>query len=259
MQGMKELSLFSGAGGGLLATHHLLGWETVGYVEFNEYCQKVIAQRIKDGLLDNAPIFGDIRAFVSEGYAASYTGMVDVVSGGVPCQDISSAGGGKELMGRDLECGHIWPLSWGRYDHDMSLWKIHQCSLLADSEEFLETWPRWGLMRDGEFWGHATPVGLMDGREFGLSLPTPLKSDGMKFLKFKKSSVLKATFGTHVHSIPYAMTARYGRIPTVDVISWVMGWPIGWTSLRPLEMVKFQSWQQQHGAFCRESDRETNE
>ena len=30
---------------------------------------------------------------------------------------------------------------------------------------------------------------------------------------------------------------------------WLMGWPIGWTDLRPLEMGKYQSWQQQHGGF----------
>ena len=28
---------------------------------------------------------------------------------------------------------------------------------------------------------------------------------------------------------------------------WLMGWPIGWTDLKPLEMDKFQEWQQQHG------------
>jgi len=88
---MRELSLFSGAGGGLLGTK-LLGWEAVGYVEFNEYCQKVLRARIKDGILDEAPIFGDIRAFISEGYARAYQGMVDVVSGGFPCQPFSHAG-----------------------------------------------------------------------------------------------------------------------------------------------------------------------
>lgn len=95
---MRELSLFSGAGGGLLGTK-LLGWETIGYVEFNDYCQRVIAQRIKDGILDDAPIFGDIRTFISEGYAASYTGLVDVITGGFPCQDISCAGSGKGIEG----------------------------------------------------------------------------------------------------------------------------------------------------------------
>src|SRR3990167_11417581 len=90
---MRELSLFSGAGGGLLGSK-LLGWNCVGYVESNEYCQKVLRQRIADGFLDAAPIFGDIRKFISEGYAASYQGMVDVVTAGFPCQPFSISGKG---------------------------------------------------------------------------------------------------------------------------------------------------------------------
>jgi DNA (cytosine-5)-methyltransferase 1 len=85
---MNELSLFTGAGGGLLGTK-LLGFNPIGYVEWDDYCQRVIAARIKDGYLPDAPIFGDIKTFISDGYAASYTGMVDVISGGFPCQDIS--------------------------------------------------------------------------------------------------------------------------------------------------------------------------
>jgi DNA (cytosine-5)-methyltransferase 1 len=88
---MRELSLFSGAGGGLLGTY-LLGWKHIGYVEFNDYCQRVIRQRIIDGILPNAPIFGDVRTFISDGYAASYQGMVDVITGGFPCQPFSVAG-----------------------------------------------------------------------------------------------------------------------------------------------------------------------
>lgn len=101
---MRELSLFSGAGGGLLGTK-LLGWKHCGYVEFNDYCQRVIAQRIKDGILDEAPIFGDIRAFIREGYAESYQGMVDVVTGGFPCQPFSLAG---KRRGADDE-RNMWP------------------------------------------------------------------------------------------------------------------------------------------------------
>ena len=29
-------------------------------------------------------------------------------------------------------------------------------------------------------------------------------------------------------------------------VEWLMGWPIGWTDLRPLEMDKFHEWQRQH-------------
>ncbi|KKK63530.1 hypothetical protein LCGC14_2993360, partial [marine sediment metagenome] len=91
-EAMNELSLFSGAGGGLLATQHLLGWRTIGYVEIDEYCQAVLAQRIDDGLLNPAPVFGDIKRFIAEGYAEAYQGMVDVITGGFPCQPFSIAG-----------------------------------------------------------------------------------------------------------------------------------------------------------------------
>ena len=29
-------------------------------------------------------------------------------------------------------------------------------------------------------------------------------------------------------------------------VEWLMGWPIGWTGLKPLEMDKFREWQLQH-------------
>ena len=94
---MNYLSLFSGAGGGDLAFQHLLGFKCVGYVEYENYCQRLIKQRIEDGLLDAAPIFGDIRRFNSDGYAESYKGLVDVVSGGFPCQPFSSASHGEKV------------------------------------------------------------------------------------------------------------------------------------------------------------------
>ena len=88
---MRELSLFTGCGGGLLGTK-LLGWTTLGYVERDQYRCRVLAQRIADRLLDDAPIYcGDVRDFVRDGYAARYRGVVDVVSAGFPCQEFSLA------------------------------------------------------------------------------------------------------------------------------------------------------------------------
>lgn len=59
---LNYLSLFTGVGGGDLAFQHLLdGFRCVGYVENESYAQDVIRQRIEDGLLDCAPVFGDIR------------------------------------------------------------------------------------------------------------------------------------------------------------------------------------------------------
>ena len=101
---MNELSLFTGAGGGVLGTK-LLGFKHRGYVEINDYCQRIIAQRIEDGILDRAPIFSDIRSFISEGYAESYSGLVDVLSAGFPCQPFSLAG---KRKGEDDE-RNMWP------------------------------------------------------------------------------------------------------------------------------------------------------
>ena len=101
---MNELSLFSGAGGGLLGTK-LLGWRHVGYVEYERYCQQVIAQRIKDGFLDEAPIFGDIDHFIESGASKKYAGFVDVVTAGFPCQPFSVAG---KQKGQDDE-RNKWP------------------------------------------------------------------------------------------------------------------------------------------------------
>lgn len=89
----RELSLFSGIGGGLLGTR-LLGWRTVCYVEKDEYCQQVLIQRIKDGYLDDAPIWDDVRTF--DGYP--WAGCVDVITAGFPCQPWSVAGKRKGAM-----------------------------------------------------------------------------------------------------------------------------------------------------------------
>ncbi|UCF24102.1 MAG: DNA cytosine methyltransferase [Ralstonia sp.] len=101
---MNELSLFTGAGGGLLGTH-LLGWRPVGYVEWNEYCQRVIAARIRDGILPAAPIFTDVREFAQSGAAYQYRGIADVVTAGFPCQPFTVAG--KQLAEGDER--NMWP------------------------------------------------------------------------------------------------------------------------------------------------------
>ena len=67
-------SPLTGAGGGILGTH-LLGWRPIGYVEWDDYCQRIIAARIRDGFIPSAPIFGDVREFAQSGAAAEYRGF----------------------------------------------------------------------------------------------------------------------------------------------------------------------------------------
>lgn len=98
--GLRELALFAGAGGGILGGK-LLGWRTVCAVEREPYVASVLAQRQNDGLLPAFPVWDDVRTFDGR----PWRGIVDVVSGGFPCQDISLAGAGK---GIDGERSGLW-------------------------------------------------------------------------------------------------------------------------------------------------------
>ena len=93
-QALREMALFAGAGGGILGGK-LLGWECVCAVEWEPYPAAVLAARQNEGILPPFPIWDDVRTFDGK----PWRGLVDVVSGGFPCQDISSAGKGAGITG----------------------------------------------------------------------------------------------------------------------------------------------------------------
>ena len=99
-QSLNELALFAGAGGGILGGH-LLGWRTVCAVEWEPYPASVLCARQNDGLLPPFPIWDDVCSFDGK----PWRGIVDVISGGFPCQDISAAGKG---AGIDGERSGMW-------------------------------------------------------------------------------------------------------------------------------------------------------
>src|SRR5687768_8067649 len=94
IDGLRELALFAGAGGGILGGK-LLGWRTVCAVERDAYAAQVLAQRQNDGILAPFPIWSDVESFDGK----RWRGVVDVVSAGFPCQDISIAGRGEGIDG----------------------------------------------------------------------------------------------------------------------------------------------------------------
>lgn len=98
--GLRELALFAGAGGGILGGH-LLGWRTVVAVERDAYAAQVLAQRQNDRCLRPFPIWSDVTTFDGR----PWRGIIDVVSGGFPCQDISASGKG---AGLDGERSGLW-------------------------------------------------------------------------------------------------------------------------------------------------------
>jgi hypothetical protein len=168
-------------------------------------------------------------------------------------------GGGGGLMVNDQECGEKWFASFVKFDPAMSLWRTHQCSLLGDLDEFLETWPQWGLMRNGECWDMTGLVVNTGETEFGL-LATPTKElfSHWASARAKISTNGRRKSGVKVGSIFWwDMTEQHLRlggseerkmIPDPSCGEVVMGWPMGWTELQPLAMDKFQEWLRLHGS-----------
>ena len=73
-----------------------------------------------------------------------------------------------ESTGSGAGCGGSLRGSFARFDRVSSSWRTPQCSLLAGLDVFLETWPRWGLMRGGACWALSTPARRTGGSGFGL-------------------------------------------------------------------------------------------
>lgn len=110
-------------------------------------------------------------SMASPGGAASISSL-----GASPARTYPAPAKGQDSMAPDLDCGPRWPGSLARYDPDTRLWKTAQCSLFGGLEEFSETWPRWGMMRDGESFPLPTPAHLIGENVSGL-WPTPVKYD----------------------------------------------------------------------------------
>lgn len=90
---MNGLDLFSGIGGITLA---LKPWvTTIAYCEQDRYAQGVLLSRMRDGYIDSGPIWDDVRTLSASDFATE----VDIIFGGFPCQDISTAGRGAGLAG----------------------------------------------------------------------------------------------------------------------------------------------------------------
>jgi hypothetical protein len=205
----------------------------------------------------------------------------------------------QELMEKPLECGEKWRGSFTKYDPDTSLWRTHQCSLLGDLEEFSETWPQWGFMRNGECWEQQTLAHLIKETESGLlqnKWPTPTSSDWMnpkqngielKNNRFVRTSLTTGTkFGAKLSdAVNLEMKKNWPTPQVVDYkdrgnlsnpsiqrrmkigkqvnlqmcvsqtsgqlnptwVEWLMGWPQGWTELKPSEMDKSPCVQQPLG------------
>ena len=204
----------------------------------------------------------------------------------------------QELMESAAECGEKWRGSFAKWSQDSYSWKTHQCSLLGGLDEFLGTWPQWGLMRHGECWEQQTLGQTIRGTESGLSpngvdsfhtpnttgldggsnsrkalkkkmeqWPTPISQDAKHsgYAKSGPGKAKKLSYEVVKYPTPTCHNAKEGDYPAEHTrktpslathaggklnpmwVEWLMGWPLGWTDLKPLETDKYHYAQLQHG------------
>jgi len=172
---------------------------------------------------------------LGEDWSTSYA----VVS---PARILVQQVGAQESRASVLECGWKWHESSVKYDPATSLWKTRQCSLLEGLDEFSETWPKWGIMCDGESWELITPAHLTREIESGL-WATPTRCD-FKGLTCSSQFAQRAKQAKELTEGVAVNGTFYPNPTTYEVL---MGWPLGWTDLKPLETDKFQAWLHSHG------------
>ena len=90
---MKIASLFSGIGGFSLGLERA-GMKTISFCEIDKKCQLVLRKH-----WPNIPIYGDIKKLTSRKLKKDGIKKPDVICGGFPCQDLSTAGKQKGISG----------------------------------------------------------------------------------------------------------------------------------------------------------------
>jgi len=164
------------------------------------------------------------------------------------------------------ECGPTWRGSLARFDPASRSWKTAQPSLLGDSEPSSVTWPRSGMTAGGQCWELPTLGRPTSATGSGL-WPTPIASDSrgssgrpapgkqvqlVDAVKFatplsRDYRSGKASQATHdKNSRP--LSEQIGGSLNPTWVEWLMGWPLGWTDLKPLETDKCHSARPKRGA-----------
>lgn len=152
-------------------------------------------------------------------------------------------------------CGQKWRESSVKYDLHSSAWKT-----LHDSEEKVLQWssvtlPKWGMAVSGSVFQH-------------LTAERPMKETGCGLWPTAKATIRGDCPSERLRrtpDLPSAIKMRplpNGSEPLQDGqlnpqwVEWFMGWPIGWTELKPLAMDRFQEWQRQHSPCCGITDKQ---
>ena len=241
---MRELALFAGSGGGILGGH-LLGWRTVCAVELDAYCRSVLLARPT----------GSNGAGTSMSSAVASRAKTSAVQAEEPGSAARRAGSGESLRASSEKSGPGTSSS-----------KTLRTFALAGLSPSCKTLPIWGSMQNGECfelptWERRTSEHAC-GFEAQILLPTPttrgnemsesmLKWPAHRRLAALMNRILPTPTARLYGNNRGGAAGRTGKTltggPWIAFREWMMGVPIGWNELEPLETARFQEWLNWHG------------
>ena len=191
-----------------------------------------------------------------------------------PAKTLAQQEKAQGLQANAADYGAKLPVLLASYDHPTSSWRTCQHFLDEGLERFSETWPRSGMMRSGTAYQLPTLAHLTDGTASGLwptpdtrgfcnkgsmsmvarkarnyeefagmcyrggnkkkFWPTPQASDNRDRGNPSSGAVKRRMQKGKQISLSQSVSEVYGQLnPTW--VEWLMGFPIGWTDLKPAE------------------------
>lgn len=125
---------------------------------------------------------------------------------------------------------------WLKWDHEQYSWKTRQfCLWTAALDTFSGNWPNSGMMRNGECWARTMQEHPTNDTASGW-WHTPVAGDSHG-----------AGPNQHVASLGRDVRRKHGGVVSPEFAEWIMGYPIGWSALQPLETAKYRLWLSLHG------------
>jgi len=187
---------------------------------------------------------------------------------GSPAKTSAPPAKAQVLGGGAADCGESMPALLAKYDRDTLSWRTSQHCFIEGLEKFSEIWPRSGMTRNGIAYQLPTLAHLTDATASGL-WPTPtanqqlaasipaLLNEAKRLHPKGQWSLGTQVAADHVYGhrmwpTPDASPHKYrlqgdsqqsrslngihgGKLnPTW--VEWLMGFPLGWTDLKPSEM-----------------------
>lgn len=172
---------------------------------------------------------------------------------GFPVKTSAQQGKVPDSVELEAGCGLRWLGLFARYVRATSLWKTAQDSLITDSISSCVIWPKWGSMQSGACWERVMSALPMFEKGSGY-WHTMTANDCKPAGKVEIAMVQAHERGESVPNtyirLRSQVAARSNMCGPVNPpwAEWLMGWPLGWTDLKPSATDRFPYVPQQPGA-----------